>query len=410
MSLNHADCKRLVLDQDLAFPSKAAYLARTGADEELWWSLHYLHDRLKDKGERRTSFYKWVTFFKASIQASGLVDEDAFFVHCKGVNTPASQLDDTVATSSGILAFFFRSVETSRTSSIVLFIQGQLREIVTRVTHGIREAMDLPDGEEVLPLHVSPGGAVSGLKAGLQMRHQTMLEAWAARWGLMHASGLLGSELEDTITLQDLVIFLATAERFRKHSGARAWTERSLRVLSSLQKSVVKFLATELTYYILMVYMAEHSVDKAFPSRGRALKAEGKARVTVAPDSIWELMQSADRSGVSLRQAVLLHENPLLSEAAGCREHTVDAWQRRHQILYDERVNYSLQGANHFNLVADGSTHSCKDILVSIVFSHENNSAAFPPVQMILPNGSSRVGPGEMELEDPVARLAQDSL
>ena len=128
----------------------------------------------------------------------------------------------------------------------------------------------------------------------------------------------------------------------------------------------------------------------------------------VQPDAIWEVAQSAARAGTSMRQAVLVLDNPALSVAAGCHGNTVDSWARRMQLIYDARLNFSLQGVRRFNLPGDGSTHSCKDVLVGVIYSHENDTGHCP-MQMILPTGSDKIKPDEMELADPIALLAQDN-
>ena len=114
------------------------------------------------------------------------------------------------------------------------------------------------------------------------------------------------------------------------------------------------------------------------------------------------LEQACDRQCLSF-------DNPALSVAAGCHGNTVDSWARSMQLIYDARLNFSLQGVRRFNQATDGSTHSCKDVLVGVIYSHENDTASHCPIQMILPTGSNKIKPDEMELADPIALLAQDN-
>jgi hypothetical protein len=68
-----------------------------------------------------------------------------------------------------------------------------------------------------------------------------------------------------------------------------------------------------------------------------------------------------------------------------------------------------LIGAKHFNVVADTSKHSGREVLVSVIWSHENQTAAIPSVQSILPC-DTLVSPGELDLTTLVEKLAKDLL
>ena len=55
-----SECKRLVLDEDPGFPSKAGFQVRRAdiEDVQIWRTLSYMYDEMKSAGETRP-FFKW---------------------------------------------------------------------------------------------------------------------------------------------------------------------------------------------------------------------------------------------------------------------------------------------------------------------------------------------------------------
>ena len=70
------------------------------------------------------------------------------------------------------------------------------------------------------------------------------------------------------------------------------------------------------------------------------------------------------------------------------------------------RAVIAFAGTNHLNLIADGSKHAGKEVLVTVAYSWENNTAAFAPVQVIMPLDD--IAPGEMDLTSLIEKLAKD--
>ena len=142
---------------------------------------------------------------------------------------------------------------------------------------------------------------------------------------------------------------------------------------------------------------------KAVPSRQKG----GSGKVAMSVDAIWDLLEHAGSTGVSAREALkVIGPGSRLSQAGGCHENSVDPWVRRRQIIYDQRATYSVSGANHYNLCADGSTHSGKDVLVSVIWCHQNNAAVLPAIQALLP--CDAICPEELDLTSLVEELAKD--
>ena len=78
-------------------------------------------------------------------------------------------------------------------------------------------------------------------------------------------------------------------------------------------------------------------------------------------------------TGKNVRQSLEFCRSRL--SKAGVHENAADAWVTRRQIIYDQRLVSSLVGASHFNLVSDASKHSGVEVLASVIFRHENQTA-----------------------------------
>ena len=130
-------------------------------------------------------------------------------------------------------------------------------------------------------------------------------------------------------------------------------------MLLNLQRALVKFLAEGLYDYVTGTDQDLHDVSKAPPSRRLSVGPVGNS-VSMPVENIWEVLDHAQTTGKSARQALEFCQTRL-SNAGGCSANSADSWVRRRQIIYDSRVVASLVGACHFNLVSDCSQHSGKD-------------------------------------------------
>ena len=114
-----------------------------------------------------------------------------------------------------------------------------------------------------------------------------------------------------------------------------------------------------LRHWNIGTYQDLHDVAKAPPSRRLSVGPVGNS-VSMPVGNIWEVLDHAQTSGKSARQAIEFCQTRL-SNAGGCSANSADSWVRRRQIIYDIRVVASMVGACHFNLVSDCSKHSGKD-------------------------------------------------
>ena len=90
-------------------------------------------------------------------------------------------------------------------------------------------------------------------------------------------------------------------------------------------------------------------------------------------------------------------------------------WARKGLAMYYSRTKLAFQGCHRWAFATDGSTHGCKDLGVTVAFSHLNSVAAFAPCQHQSPSKiicpgefhpSKIICPGEFHLDHEVETLA----
>ena len=423
MILLRRHCQPLTLDEDHALLSKAGHLeTQDDGGQRLWWGLDFLYDKLKSHGENR-KLYAWVQFFKQKVSVSELCPEE-FFCQTKQSSLPQHALHENVATTASILAFLFGfCLKDSRTSATVKFVSDWVPSLCSRVCSMLSCTVSI-EIEGMMSLMLSPAGLVRGLENTLSALHRTCFTAWEKEWQAMCDAGILTDalvgEADSSVSLQELVRFMFGVDRRKRKVGGHIWQRNSTSgsALFKMQRGIVMFLANGLDLYVREHCMQCHNTSKALPSRRirpTHASADGPSgqrtpqsstMVKMSPDSIWDLFARARDCGVSMKGALQLFDSDRVSAIAGCKPTSVDPWVRRSQTLYDRRASMSLLGATHFNLVADCSTHSSKEILVSVCFSHQNDTACFANIQKI--PALTQVAPGEMDLTELVTRLAQD--
>lgn len=94
-------------------------------------------------------------------------------------------------------------------------------------------------------------------------------------------------------------------------------------------------------------------------------------------------MESAKSFGVSLTQALLLRKNNSMSspELAGASEGKAEFWSRKLTRLYMSRVQNGFRMITQLSVVADASTHSGKEMLVSCAFAPTENLGCHAVIQ-----------------------------
>ena len=403
-------CEQLVFTQDADLLSRGGYrVACLDEPDQLWWSLDLLHESLVSRGEKR-SLYRWVCFVRHGVEQTRMLSDlnTEQWLHTNSNSLPEGALKANVATSKGIIAFMAFQLKDGRTASLLEFCRLWLPQICNKAMRVVTDVFEVSLAN-MLPLEVHPGGFVEGLGVALSSRHSMVLQAWQTEWALMQEAGVLNSSFDDVdrVLLADLVRFCFEVERKRRSAGKHLWpsVSPSGQALLSVQCGLVSFLANCLDTYVLDNFVRQHDCSGVVPSRRRH-GAASSSRVSMPPDSIFELITAAKESGLSAREGLtFLANSGRLSACAGCHPNVIDSWIRRCQTIYDERCVVAMAGANHLNLISDASKHSGKEVLVTVAWSWENQTAAMCNLQVILPLES--IAPQEIELTSLVEKLAQ---
>ena len=421
--LLHQQAQRLSLEEDSNLLSKVAFLITADdQSQQLWWSLDFMYDRFKFHGEKR-KLHKWIQFFTQGVGASGVCDQE-FFCHTKRNDLPDVALRENVATTKSIFSFLYFTLRESRTPSILNFVRQWLPALCSRVSSTLQIAQEVPV-EDMLSLTVYPGGQVTGLEDMLSDRHRTSFVAWSNEWKDMYEKRDLSEPLltgeNSAVSLQELVKFVFSVEKKKRSAGTHPWSADSVSgsSLRRVQKAIVHFMAAVLDVFVIDWYIPHHDTSRLPAARRRSgeglqheenfpgqVAIKKKQRVSMNVESIWEVLCQERDSSLTTKQALEVLKKPSLAQTGGCTGTAVDSWQRRSQELYDERAALSMLGTSHFNLISDSSTHAGRELLVSILYSHENNCAAFANNQVILP--LNIIAPSELELTSMVEQLAKD--
>ena len=404
-------CQLVALTEDCDLLSRSGYVVQTGDEpDRLWWSLSHLNEKLLSKGENRT-LYRWVCFVKQSVEQTALLQDQAVdkWLHTRSNDLPDRALRDHAATSTGIIAFLMFFLRDGRTPSLRSHFRSWLPQICSKAMSCVTDTAEM-SLEGMVTVQVLPGGLVEGIVQALSYRHSMVLQTWQTEWALMREAGELHSDLDemDRVLLVDLLIFCCLVDRRRRAAGKHVWPRQSPTgsTLFSVQKGLLFFLARNLDMHVLQSYVREHDCSAAIPSRRRLKSGSEAKRVQMNPDTIYELVHAAKESGLSAREALtFLSNSTRLSATAGCHPNVIDAWMWRFQIIYDQRAVVSMASATHLNLVSDASKHSGKEVLVTVAWSWENQTAAMCNAQVILPMDS--LAPSELDLTSLVEKMAQ---
>ena len=416
--LRQDQCKKFVVDEDPALPSKTCFQVETTMD--LVWQLNYCYDSFKQHGETRALF-KWCQYVYTATKESGFWTNDnseSFIFHFRSPRSPPGYLTDSVCSTVGILSFFFTYVHKGRIARLVNFVSGWVTSICDRTVANFESDFVISE-ETVFPqVRVLSGGIVSGLIHSLDGLHSTVLQAWLSQWNSMHSTGLLTlplivhnrGEEERVVLLKDLVQFALHSQRTRKLARRNAWSEERPigKYLLQITRGLIKFLAARLEDIVKGQFLNDdYQIVRVAPARRLSGSNSTKSKQTtfMSVEAIWEVLQTMQDEGVSTRDTLRTVKNPRLSNAGGSNENAQDSWIRKLASMYDDKVMYSLAGCNHLNLVSDASTHAGKEVLVSLIWSHENQMGAFSNLQQILPG--TVVTPNELELTPIVEVLAK---
>ena len=123
----------------------------------------------------------------------------------------------------------------------------------------------------------------------------------------------------------------------------------------------------------------------------------------MSPHQIWNFIQDSRRTGVSLEKLADVRER---DDHGGVKMKSVPFWSRKLLSIYQQQSRLSFLNVNKMCLCTDGSTHSCKDFLVTVAYhcSEGSEAGAYCTAQHI--NSAKILFPGQMELTEEIERLA----
>eukprot|EP00435_Cladocopium_sp_Y103_P053624 s524_g17.t1 len=419
-SVNNPGYTDLTLnDEDGIFLSKCCRVLTDDGQSVVLWCLKYCYDQFVHLGEHR-KLNKWCKSLQDAVISSEWWPADDPGNDFR-LRTDASG-EDSMASTKAVLSYFFLYSKASATGGRNKELQTHLIKRIEKlceraVSVDVTDYLDSTGADESFlemtdpltgSLSVSQSGRITGLLDNLSNLHSSSAHAWKTLWKSMHEHRVLLSELEDEVSLRDLTMFVLQADNFKRSQGTKAWPPQRItgQALTAMIRSLIVFLSNRLEVY-LCVYRETHDTDQAAPAR-QFRRQDGKTRISMSVDAIWETL-NADEIGVSGRDSLKLQKNPRLSKTGGSSENSIDFWVRKVAQMHDDQVNLHLVGAYHFNMVSDASTHAGgKNILLSLLWTHENETALIPNLQMTLPGKD--IAPNEWNLDSLVEALAKERL
>ena len=126
--------------------------------------------------------------------------------------------------------------------------------------------------------------------------------------------------------------------------------------------------------------------------------ARSQRKIHVA--QIWQFYSDARDLNMSMTRLAKVRAR---EEHGGNTPGSASSWQRKLLQMYDTRLELCFIGAQHLTLITDGSTHGCRDTLVTCVFDPMEQVAGWATCMAIWP--SKFVSPGDYDLEMEVERL-----
>ena len=117
-------------------------------------------------------------------------------------------------------------------------------------------------------------------------------------------------------------------------------------------------------------------------------------------------MENAWQAGSSLRSALALKADDATLQHVSLGR--CEFWTNKYIQMYVRRASLSMRiGVNHFNIVTDASTHSCRDTLASVCYSWEQDVAVHMMAQA-MPPGKDITHYDQGAMPGPIALLCAD--
>ena len=393
------DWLRKTIDEDpIGLPSRQIYVE---SGEHVWHDMHFVHAALHEQGISRDK--KWWLRDCHRYWERAAVSDTHF--HIKKAECGAADVS-SVCDSFALYMLLWINIVCARTSEVVRTCASFLRQACVRTQETL--CGDVPlllvslvfrNGQA--SLHLRRGRKISGLREAATHLHPAAAECLSRTWYNMCSGGVLHEPFEqDEHELTDVVHFAAFF--CKEQRSCRKFVGKSIhKLLNQLRDALVSVLAVRMDRYILDVYLPAHRQNKPAPAVVPPEKSGTRKYVQVQPATVWSLIGNSRKAGSSLAGVVRCRSD---DAHVGCSESQSELWMAKRQHLYRQRRSLCFHGARHLNMVADPSTHSKRETMVTVCWSWEAAAATHGDVQ-VLP-ATSALLPSEQELPSHVAELA----
>lgn len=345
--------RRLTIDGDsAAFPSKQCYVDAVG---QLWWDLDYLYNALLGGGLKALK-KEWSRDLR-NIMTEAFPFDLASHCRFRSLATPLDHISN-VCTSVALITYLCILMDKSRTQAVSNTCWNFLLNISLRVCGLLSEpaALNLPNGSAV---YVDSAGSVHCLPGCVERLHRAKQACLKESWSHLQTLGLVSGLYDrDTHCFLDLFRFVLCLGRVRRQLKRPPVLHNDF--CKPLLDAIVRWLGSQLNQYILGPYSQSNDTGKPAPavSMGSAATRPYKR---ICPETVWSWIGLARDTGTSLRTAIAIKKN---DADAGCSPSNGDHWAAKHQAMYIDRRELGFRFVNHFNIVADPSTHSSREAMV----------------------------------------------
>ena len=343
----------------------------------VWYDLNFVFVALHGSpSQDRKQFLRECTGYW--MRAGLRVGVDYFF---RSKTTPSTQ----VANVCNGLALYWLIASRALSARIPKLRETALQFMTAAVVRGqqVAESCSCTNAEHVpmgnlLGRQLLLSGdfmTVSGLHCAAGGLHREAVGIIAELWEGMG----LGSFQAPEHKLRDVVTFSLSAARFRRTTHEPFRNQRLQEWITALGRLIVECVATLMEAYVLKVYLPGRA-SKSAPAYRSPLKPLKQRRVytQVHPASIWALIEKADGCGCSLATYIRTRKD---DPEAGASEAQAGPWMKKLHKMYAKNRSLWFAGARHLNLVADPSTHSKYETMVSIAWSWEEGVGAIADIQ-----------------------------
>ena len=232
-------------------------------------------------------------------------------------------------------------------------------------------------------IFISAHGEVCNLIYALKTTCKRLCNVVESIWKVLyseHAVQQSWEHLSEVVPLSDLSAFTALGAPMRKNNNLKVNGPFNLLLLTS-RSDLIDFMSCAIETFIMKKAIGDSrfNVGRGLPAvRRKSLSSDPRceenrpnSRVQVDPESIWKLLVAAQKTGTSLRQALKLKKEDMINnpEFGGAGGGKAVWWTRKLGVMYNKRIKTTFRMLPQLNMVADASTHSSKEILVSVLYS-----------------------------------------